>query len=181
MPLDQVYFVWLYRQVGWTETGNRARMYWSLLRMMYEKEFIWMEHVPMDENRAIDGRGLRREFLDQERIKKRVPREFHEIGCSVLELLIALSRKLAFEADEGDARDWFWILISNLGLQECNDENPPDPQIIDEILGKVIHRDYAPNGAGGLFPLTKFDPNVDTDQREVELWYQAQNFLLERL
>lgn len=184
MPLDEAYFVWLYSQVGTRETGNRAQMYWSLLRLLHKREFVWEDNVPLDENRAIDGRDLRREFLDTYR-GKRITREFLDIGCSVLELLVALSRKLAFEVgddEEGAAtRYWFWTLIGNLGLLECNDEHPPAKHILDEILDKMIFRDYSPNGAGGLFPLSKFDPKVDTDQREVELWYQAQNYLLERM
>jgi hypothetical protein len=176
MPLDEEYFVWLYSQVGSVKTRNRSKTYWKLLRLLYAKEFTWSD-IEMDENRAQDGRDLRLDFLHVTgREVNGNPGEWMDMGCSFLELLIALSRKLAFEAD-GAPADWFWILISNLGLHECTDAYPPDPRIIDEILDKVIDRKYAPNGAGGLFPLQ----HTNEDQRVVELWYQAQAYLLERI
>lgn len=185
MPLDEAYFVWLYSQVGSVDVRNRSKTYWKLLRFLYKKEFTWSKDVLKDENRAQDGKDLRMEFLrtlggdTQEQIAQHselTRTGWLDMGCSILELLIALSWKLAFEG-EGEPEDWFWILIDNLGLIECTDANPPDEMILDEILNKVINRDYADNGAGGLFPLQK--PNED--QRGVELWYQANAYLLERL
>lgn len=174
MPLDETYFVWLYSQVGSVKNRNRAKTYWTLLRLLHKKEFTW-SNIEMDENRAQDGVDLRLEF------KREIGNDLSEFGwmdygCSMLELMIALSIKLAFEG-EGETSDWFWVLIRNLGLIECTDANQPDPHIVENILDKVIERDYAPNGAGGLFPL-EFS---NEDQRDVELWYQAQAYLLERI
>ena len=47
--------------------------------------------------------------------------------CTVLEMLIALSYRLEFETAqskwEKTVSEWFWILIDNLGLIKChNDE-----------------------------------------------------------
>lgn len=175
MPLDETYFVWLYSQVGSVKNRNRSKTYWTLLRLLYKREFTW-SNIDRDENRAQDGKDLRREFLRQTNTKLDEP-GWMELECSVLELMIALSWKLAFEGG-GELRDWFWGLIDNLGLSECTDANPPEEGIINHILDKVIYRDYAPNGAGGLFPLNN---SYNKDQREVELWYQAQAYLLERL
>lgn len=174
MPLDETYFVWLYSQVGSVRNRNRAKTYWTLLRLLFQKEFTW-SNIMMDENRAQDGVDLRYIFRDETGTDLNEA-GWESYGCSMLELLIALSIKLAFEG-EGEAKDWFWVLIDNLGLTECTDANPPDPNIIEEILEKVIVRGYAPNGAGGLFPLS----DSQEDQRGVELWYQAQAYLLERL
>jgi hypothetical protein len=174
MPLDEEYFVWLYSQVGSVKNRNRSKTYWTLLRLLFEEEFTWTDIV-MDENRAQDGKDLRIDFLHTTG-RPEVDSSWLDIGCSFLELLIALSRKLAFEAD-GQPSDWFWILIANLGLHECTDARPPDPRIVNEILDKVTKRDYSPNGAGGLFPLEY----ANEDQRDVELWYQAQAYLLERI
>lgn len=175
MPLDETYFVWLYSQVGSVKNRNRSRTYWKLLRLLHGKEFTW-SNIEMDENRAHDGKDIRRTFLTETNTRNDDP-TWMDLGCSMLELLIGLSGKLAWENDEFNQSGWFWQLIENLGLTECTDANPPDPRIIDEILDKVIERDYAPNGAGGLFPLK----NYNEDQRDVELWYQAQAYLLERL
>lgn len=175
MPLDEAYFVWLYSQVGSVKNRNRSKTYWKLMRLLHQKEFTW-SNIEMDENRAHDGRDLRRTFLDE---TGEVCDELSwmDMGCSMLELLVVLSGKLAWEDDGMDQTGWFWQLIENLGLIECTDAYPPDPRIIDEILDKVIERDYASNGAGGLFPLS----HSHEDQRDVELWYQAQAYLLERL
>lgn len=174
MPLDETYFVWLYSQAASVRNRNRAKTYWSLLRLLFKREFTWSDIV-MDENRAQDGIDLRLAFR-RETGTDLNEEGWDDYGCSILELLIALSTKLAFEG-EGEAKDWFWVLIDNLGLTECTDANPPNPIIIEEILDKVIMREYAPNGAGGLFPLQ----NSHEDQRDVEIWYQAQAYLLERL
>lgn len=174
MPLDEAYFVWLYSQVGSVKNRNRAKTYWELLKLFHEKEFTWS--IPLDENRANDGKDLRPQFLEQTDAELHDP-AWMDMSCSMLELLIALAGKLAWEADEMNQAGWFWHLIDNLGLIRCTDAYPPDPRLVDKILDRVIHRDYYPNGSGSLFPLQ----HPKEDQRDVELWYQAQAYLLERL
>lgn len=175
MPLDDAYFTWLYSQVGSVKNKNLSETYWALLKILHREEFAWSD-IEKDENRAHDGRDLRMEFLRETNTKLPRDTDWMDFDCSMLELLIALSRKLAFEG-EGEPRDWFWELINNLGMDECTDAYPPEERIIEGILDKVILRDYSPNGAGGLFPLA----NPQEDQRGVEIWYQAQAYLLERL
>jgi hypothetical protein len=166
--------VWLSSQVGSVDVKNLSKRYWKLLRFLYQKEFTWSD-IEMDDNRAEDGKDLRRDFLRETGTTMDEP-GWLELPCSMLELLIALSCKLEFQS-EIETCEWFWILIENIGLLECTDANPPDEQIVDHILDRVILRDYAVNGAGGLFPLE----DSHEDQRQVELWYQAEAYLLERL
>jgi hypothetical protein len=173
MPLDEAYFIWLYSQVGEVDSKNLARSYWKLLTFLYEKEFTWK--IAHDENRAIDGMNLRRAFLDQT-ATGRVDPAWMDEPCSMLEMMVALTWRMEWNSDEVSQATWFWILIDNLGLTECTDANSPDSLIIDSILDGVINREYGQNGAGGLFPLN----NPKTDQREVELYYQAEAYLLER-
>jgi hypothetical protein len=176
MPLDEAYFVWLYSQVGSVQNRNRSKTYWTLLRLLHEKKFTWTKKFDKDGNRAQDGKNLRREFLRTTGTAlNKIDDGWMDLDCSMLELFVALSWKLAFEG-EGEPHEWFWVLIDNIGLTECNDANPPEKVIIDEILDKVIYREYARNGAGGLFPLQR----TKEDQRGVELWYQMQAYLLER-
>lgn len=175
VPLDEAYLVWLYSQVGSVKLRNRSKTYWTLLRLLYCKEFEWVERIPKDENRAKDGIDLRREFLDETGTRLDDP-DFLYRGCSVLEMFVALARQLEFEGG-GTQGEWFWVLIDNLGLTECTDTNPPEEDILYHIIDKVIDREYAPNGAGGLFPLQ----HPSEDQRDVEIWYQANAYLLERL
>lgn len=176
-PLDESYFVWLYRQVASVRLKNPARTYWSLLRHLFRKEYVWL--VPNDDNRVEDGRDLRYEFFETDGIEP--DPEWLGIGCSMLEMLIGLSRRLAFEA-EGESAGWFWQLIENLDLRQYNDNNYDDRDKelflkIDETIDQVIWRTYDFNGTGGLFPLT--DPQED--QRDIELWYQMSRYLLERV
>lgn len=98
------------------------------------------------------------------------------LGCSVLEMLIGLSRRLAFEGG-GEPAGWFWLLMRNLTLDGMDDErfDLMDPTIVDDIVQRLVWRQYNWDGKGGLFPL-QF-PN--RDQREVEIWYQMQAWLLE--
>jgi hypothetical protein len=168
--LDDLYLSWLYSQVGDVKERNQALTYWNLLRQMHSIEFIWL--VPNDDNRLQDGRQLRFEFMSEQGVQK-VP-DWLDRGCSFLEMLVGLSRRLAFEAD-GHPSTWFWHLISNLGLQTCTDQFPYDQDEVNERINRVIWRTYDRNGNGGLFPLRR----ARKDQRNVEIWYQMSAYLLE--
>lgn len=174
-PLDEVYLKWLYSQVVATRTKNPTRAYWRLLRQLFKTEFVWI--ISNDDNRVEDGRELRIEFLRDTGIE--VTEEWMELGCSFLEMLIALSRHIAFEVEgtdkEGTPKYWFWEMLKNIGLKDCRDSVDISELRIAEIVNAVIYRTYAPNGKGGLFPRC----NADQDQRTVELWYQLQGYLLD--
>lgn len=145
-----------------------------MARQMYVKEYTWF--VPNDDNRVQDGKDLRDEFLATQGIDE-VDRGWYDLGCSMLEMLIALSRRLSFEADQKTAGEWFGILLQNIGLDRCNDKRMTVEmeQHIDEVMQCVIYRQYSPTGEGGLFPLR----NPQHDQREVEVWYQMSAYLIE--
>jgi hypothetical protein len=172
-PLDELYLRWLYSQVADPDARGPSRSYWTLLKQMYETEFFW--YVPNDDNRAADGQYLRREFIEDLGLDDVDPDWMH-LGCSMLELLIGLSRRLSF-LDEGEPRGWFWHLVDNLGLRfdDRNRRNFP-AALVYEVLQDVMWRTYKPNGHGGIFPLR----HPERDQREVELWYQMSSYLLER-
>lgn len=169
-PLDELYLNWLYAQIADADIPRSGRTYWKLAGCMFRKEFVWF--VPNDDNRAEDGRYLRFEFIEDLALEDVDP-DWLEMGCSFLELLVGLSRRLSF-LDDGEARDWFWHLVNNLGLR-YNDRRFPKENV-EEVLDNVIWRTYEPNGAGGIFPLRR----PDRDQRDVELWYQLNAYLLER-
>lgn len=169
-PLDELYLHWLYSQVASVRFKNPARTYWSLARHMYMKQFVWL--VPNDDNRVEDGRDLRYEFFRENDIAP--DEDWIGLDCSVLEMLIALSRRLAFEGG-GKARDWFWTMLENLDLSRCSDVNY-NLGDVEDILDVMIWRTYEPDGRGGLFPLN--DPAED--QRDVEIRYQQASYILER-
>lgn len=171
-PLDESYFTWLYSQVGSVEVDDPRKTYWDILRILYTKEFVWI--IPNDDNRAEDGQDLRRAFLDESGQANEEP-AWQELGCSVLELLIALSQRLSFQTDK-PASEWFWVLIRNLGLKVYNDSRKIPAERIDDKLDSFIWRTYRQDGYGGLFPLE----SPAEDQRDVELWYQMSAYLLEK-
>lgn len=169
-PLDDLYLPWLYEQVGVRSVRehNTSRTHWKLLRRLYAIEFIYL--VSMDENRAADGLDLRWQWMDEKAVLP--SREWLDRGCSFLEMLVALSRRLAFEGD-GEPHIWFWHLLDNLDLTKHNDRNF-NLREVDEIVATVIWRTYDRNGRGGLFPLQR----ARQDQRNVELWTQMNAYLL---
>lgn len=171
-PLDELYLRWLYGRVS-KKRPQPPRTWWKLFRYLYTQEFVWF--VPNDDNRVEDGRELRDEFLQGRELELN-EREWMLLGCSVLEMLIGLSRRLAFEGG-GEPAGWFWLLMHNLTLDGMDDErfDLMDPTIVDDIVQRLVWRQYNWDGKGGLFPL-QF-PN--RDQREVEIWYQMQAWLLE--
>lgn len=170
-PLDELYFRWLCSQVTNVKLKNPARTYWSLLRQLHSKEFVWI--IPNDDNRLEDGRDLRDEFIYEQELKDVDP-EWNNLGCSMLELMIGLARRLNFE-DDAPVDEWFWQMMDNLELRGFTDKSKYTEQDVDEILDDVIWRTYSRNGRGGLFPLK----HAHEDQREVELWYQLSAYLLE--
>jgi hypothetical protein len=170
-PLDDRYLTWLYSLVGDVKLKSPSRTYWKLLRQLYTKEFVWF--VPNDDNRVEDGRDLRYEFADL--IEDDA---WLSLGCSMLEMMIGLARRLSFEAD-GEPAVWFWHLIDNLGFTKFNDRRYDDQiaEEVDEVLQDVIWRNFNPNGEGGLFPLRR----PHDDQRLIEIWYQMNAYIIENV
>lgn len=171
-PLDELYFQWLYSQVADPEIPDPSLTYWKLLKILFTKEFVWL--VENDENRLEDGKELRFEFTFKNRMADS-DREWMSIGCSFLELMVGLSRRLAFEA-EGEPHYWFWRMIENLGLWRYSDERLILVGKVEEILDRVIFRTYKRTGLGGFFPLK----HTKKDQRKVEIWYQMAEYLREQ-
>jgi hypothetical protein len=174
VPLDELYFDWLYRQVADPE---QDLTFWNVLRVLYKTPFAW--HVPNDENRVADAKALRERFIDTQGIRlHREDRDWADMGCSMLEVIVALAERLEFEADKGRAHYWFWVLMDNIGLSGYDDSHFDEEvkEHVQEVLEMVIQRYYEPNGHGGFFPLER----PYQDQREVELWYQLSAYVLER-
>jgi hypothetical protein len=170
-PLDELYFRWLGRLVADPDVVNPYATHWRLLKLLYEKEFVWS--VYKDGNRGEDGKDLRYEFIHSTGLRH-VDQGWMTLGCSMLEMLIALSRKIAFNA-EGLPRGWFWQMLDNAGLNGFNDRKRYSDEDVDDILERIIWRTYEYSGDGGLFPLKC----AGDDQRRVELWYQMNAYINE--
>lgn len=170
---NELYLKWLYSQIRTRYAQrNTNGTYWNLLRQMHQKEFVWL--VANDDNRIADGLEIRAEFINSV-AERDGPHGTLDYGCSVLEVLIALSRKLEFEAG-GEACNWAWQLIENLELDKYRDPGRRgQEQQVEVVLETLIWRTYSPNGMGGFFPLI----SSDEDQTRVEIWYQMAAYLAE--
>jgi hypothetical protein len=169
--LKHVYARWLENAL--TSEGDRPdRSYFELCWVMLERPFTW--RIDHDDNRLADAMEIRHEFADSHSLNRE---ELNEIGpCSFIEVLLGLSRRLAFVAG-GSAPHWAWQLLVNLRLERMWDHlSRPKTQTVHQIMDTVINRTYDPNGVGGFFPLAW----PDRDQREVELWYQLNSYAEEQ-
>lgn len=172
-PVYDQYFEWLYGRVGSLRSRNPTQTRWALLRRFHSTPFAW--YIPNDDNRISDGLDLRVAWV-RETHQQDPDRDWLELECSVLEMLIALADRLVFEAG-GECGPWFWKLVKNLGLYQYTDDiyEISIEEEVDEVLDKLINRSYDRDGTGGLFPL-RDDPR---DQRKVEILYQMSSYLLE--
>jgi len=165
-PIDFEYYEWL---IGQVDTPRNGKSYRGLFERMHNLEFVWT--VPNDNNRLQDGLDLRAEFMGSKIKAKKLQLD----GCTILELLIGLSRRVAFIAG-GDDRHWAWRLIKNLRLNKMSDElTKENVDRIDEILYNLVWRNYRYDGYGGFFPLN----NPERDQTQVEIWFQMQAYVNE--
>lgn len=168
--LDDQYLTWLYSLVADVRTRKGPDTYWKLFRQLFKTEFTWF--VPNDDNRAEDGRELRFEWASLRDVH--VDSNWAELGCSFLEMLLGLARRLEFMT-EYDCAYWFWHLIGNLGLLGHNDRSNFQEEDVDARTSAVIWRTYDRHGHGGLFPLR----TTNEDQRKVEIWYQLNRYVIE--
>jgi hypothetical protein len=161
--INYEYYDWLVSQID-IPNGKR---YSQLFEIMHNTEFHWT--VPNDDNRVQDGLDLRYEFAGDHKDKIELQ------GVTFLEVLVALSRRVAFNAG-GEPHKWAWVLMKNLRLQKCSD--PLTRGMMDKVhdtLDTVIWRTYEINGRGGFFPLN----NPNEDQTKLEIWHQMSAYILE--
>lgn len=171
-PLENLYFNWLYAKVHTLKTPTPSLRYDILFQTLHKIEFTWF--IPGDDNRAEDGKELRREFLlmgdfpDDIEWRTLVP-------CSVFEMLIAFSRRA--ERNTGtNAKDWFWEFLSNLNLDGADDASGVEPGEIEDTIELMLWRNYRGDGDGGLFPLRE----PTRDQTKIEIWHQFCDYLVDQ-
>lgn len=170
-PIENLYFNWLCAKVVQVEHSTPSLTYDTLLRTLHNTEFVWL--LSGDDNRAEDGVELRLEFILEADVVD--DPAWRNIGCSLLEMLIAFSRRASFMTDI-KSRDWFWHFMENLGLDQYNDASNASPEEIGEVLYQVVWRQYNYDGRGGIFPLT----GTVHDQTKVEIWYQFCEYLVDQ-
>lgn len=168
--LNSEYFDWMSCMV-YDKRYLKGLSYHKLLSRLHEIDFQYI--LPMDGNRAEDGIDLRYRFGYEQSYNDHIIAAYLDNRpCSVLEMMIAL----AFRCEEHIMSDpdignrtgqWFWNMISNLGLISMNDSEF-DEDYTDEVIFRFMERKYKPNGKGGLFTVER----CSIDMRSVEIWYQ---------
>lgn len=173
--INESYFQWLCSIVN---ADDPDETFYHLLWVLFNREFYWT--LAHDDNRAADGLELRKDYADGEFV------DYNELGihgsCTVLEMLVALACRINDELLWDPNEDWitsiFWEMLANLGFDGMSDEFWEGDSWVDAINYRVdilLNRGYSWDGRGGLFPLK----TAKTDQREVEIWYQANTYILE--
>lgn len=149
---------------------NKKEWY-DVLKDLHSINFYWDDRVPMDENRALDGVYERKYFFKDMGVRG----EFL-FPCSVVEMLVALSKRISDEyvyAKGGD-EDETWIIflffVKNLGI---------NPDTSKETLTRNVKfwlkRDYMDDGIGSILPLSHRVKGYHL----MEIWSQINIFLNE--
>lgn len=180
--IEDDYFEWLLLELDPRGVSNGVVYVSSLLH-----NCTFRRRVGYDENRAVNGTILRREFLESEE-GNYDPEEIEDLKaqeCTWLEMLIALCRQLDFMYG-GSVQGRFLELTGNMGLEPLFHPAPYrsrrteefDQGFVNVATSKVDDNRFDRQGRGGMFPL-KYP--VVLDQREVEIWEQHNAYFRERL
>lgn len=170
--IEKRYLGWLYDLVCGPEVETEPS-YRLLISELYNYTFEPIINE-MDTPRLIDGDNLRYRFGDEQGYEKEVIEDcLFLYPCSVLELLVALASRFEDQIMDnttfGDRTSlWFWIMITNLGLNEYTDERF-DPDAVRRILYIFVNRQYNRDGSGGNIFVFK---NRTQDIRKIDIWYQ---------
>lgn len=169
--INDDYFEWLC-ELADVKRFSKHISYRKLLMHLHNIEFTWF--VPHDDNRADDGIQLRRTYAIS---KNDVELSDYILGpCSVLEMMVALANRCESFMDDiamgNRTGQWFWGMVHNLGLSPMTDD-AFERDTVDEIVGRLLNREYEPDGRGGLFTVR----NCAHDLRAVEIWSQLSWYL----
>jgi hypothetical protein len=188
--IEKDYFDWLCNSMY----GGRIQVYTynDLLLALYSTQFIPL--LDKDFNRIDDGYDLRYRFAEDVCTKKienmdlfnyyessnKINMDIDQITDSLssvgdfnlLEMLIALAIRCEeqFMSDPSygnRTQQWFWNMITNLGLGEMRDGYFDEEQFNKIIKDFEEHR-YTRDGKGSLF----YVRNSPEDMRNLDIWNQ---------
>lgn len=169
--VEHEYFEWMFDLVCEGRFSDKYS-YRKLLRYLHDVEFAYK--FSKDANRAEDGIDLRYRFAYDTGCA--CADGYLEGPCSVLEMMIALAIKCEDIMDDtayGDrTAQWFWRMITSLGLNGMNDDRF-DEYYVKDIIDNFLKRRYESDGRGGLFTIR----NCDEDLRHVEIYTQMKWFI----
>lgn len=152
--------------------------YTELLAALHRIPFRYT--IPMDGNREADGINLRYRFGYEREYEDYVIAQCLDIPpCSVLEMMTALAIRCEEIMERADnaklTGEWFRSMLVSLGLMGMNNAHI-DISVVHQIVTRFLDREYDRDGRGGLFTVSR-----KCDMRTVELWYQMQYWLDEKI
>ena len=162
--MTEQYYDWLYKIVcGEWEPRNLS--FHRLLMYLFNRDYI--PACEMDVCRATDGINLRYRFASENNIPYgKIDAVFQGVPCSMLEMMVAL----AIRIEEHIMED------RSMGNRvAAMDDTRFSEERAEPILARFMDRDYQPNGAGGLFTITR----TSIDMRTIDIWYQLMSWLNE--
>ena len=173
--LLKMYFDWLTELI---ECDDRTNLYETLLHYLFDTNFVWLESIPLDENRAEDGLELRKFYakLLGENGGPRLLELLQNKPCSMLEMLVAFADKLT-QLVSLEKYEFFWMFIENLGLAWAT-EYDFDINIVGEIVNDFMYgtvHGHEPKGKENppvLFPCREVYNNMNDN-----LFLQANMYL----
>jgi len=167
--VDNAYYDWLLTVIEYIPGDY---VYDEVFDLMFNTPFRWS--VPNDDNRAGDGIELRYDFMEYEGWNT-MPLEGEP--CNVLEMLIALAQRIEndimWDGEHDRTAKWFWEMVRNLGFWS---EKVGNRANYKEIIDCWLDRKPRKSGQVTTFPTKKW---AKTDQKNIEIWYQAQAYLME--
>lgn len=181
--IETSYFQWLCEMV---HADSMEKSYYILCNILFHCPFVAKN--PRDINRQIDGTQLRQDYIAEIEMLYNTEIDnasiFIENICSVFEMVIALAKRMNDElmtenTKEDKTYKYFWEIIDNLGLTDCDDSRIDNGNAYPKIstcLENLNNRKYKKDGSGGMFPLKC----PEKDQRKVEIWYQMQAYINEK-
>ena len=117
-PIEEAYLNWLCATV--MENPERPD-FRELLHILQSYEFVPL--LTGDHNRAEEGLAVRQQFLNETGLDANP--EWNHIACSVLEMLIGLAIRAAWQTVT-PPREWFWVFMQNLKLEDYRRIDPED-------------------------------------------------------
>ena len=175
------YLCWLMNQAGMDAEGPDG--YLELCTVLHTTLFNAI--IDADENRIADAEDLRMEWAqsqtdneqEQDLLAYGIDMEMED-SCSMMELLVILSRMMAYEMMESEYEagtgKWFKEMLGNSGLDEMTNELF-DVDRTGDILLTINLRKFGRDGEGGFFPLVY----AVRDQRKIEIMDQMNDYLMD--
>lgn len=177
--IKELYFKWLYELVF----RNRLDIeddfsHEKLLRHLHDIPFYSI--MERDENRIADGMSLRSEFGYQKGYTdEEIIVYLDDVPCSVLEVMVALAvrceKQFMSDITYGDRTgQWFMAMLGSLRIGSMYNVNYNE-KYVDNVVQKLLDRQYEYDGDGGLFHLR----HPERDMRTIEIWAQMCDYLNE--